>query len=411
MEVVEDFVHKHASASFKTCADEPLVHQFKDLLKQCELHNNVKCKVTSKKAKKSKIANFLSMLLRMREISEQKEIQWYTEKTQLKDGIDNVTKSIVAIAANVDSNGCECVELRKEVDQLTEENGALEERLNKCEQRGRLREQYIASLEQFQESCRLKQTLGGEVQDLKVEIERLKSLVQQTAEVSVQYKRIVEYNGELSSKNHSHCLAQVETLQEQLGSHNAVVAAVSVSGVEGKACDLERPGKGVVLDADTESGIEMAHSSDPSDVSDSGLSSDEDSVGSEVNIVPQSELPCAQVRAWSTRPALRCFACKRIGHIARYCVVANGNMRRSSKYPRTASRKTEVYSPRWGSFPRHGLLPGHRSQELPKSRTRVEDLKAQNELLEQENKELKDERDRFWEQLRTKNFVYQTRGN
>ncbi|XP_018426853.1 PREDICTED: posterior protein-like [Nanorana parkeri] len=149
MEVVGDFLTKHASASFSTCADDALTHQFNDLLKQCDLHNDtVKTKPTSKKGKKARMANVLSMLLRMREIAEQKELQWYTEKAQLREQIENVSKNISAVVANVDSNCGECDELRDEVDQLIEQNCALEDRWNECEERCKLREQSIASIVQ-----------------------------------------------------------------------------------------------------------------------------------------------------------------------------------------------------------------------------------------------------------------------
>ena len=65
----------------------------------------------------------------------------------------------------------------------------------------------------------------------------------------------------------------------------------------------------------------------------------------------ESPSPYTQRRAHAGRPTLKCFLCKRGGHIAKYCWAAN-NIKIRSLHPKTTPGRYEVYSVRWGN-PRH----------------------------------------------------------
>ncbi|XP_069812920.1 posterior protein-like [Dendropsophus ebraccatus] len=146
MEIVNKFVEKYASASFNTCSDDALTHQFNDLVKQCDGQNaNIKSNRLSKKVKKQKLANFLCMLMKMKEIAEQRELHWYSEKAQIRGQLDKIEQEI-NVASATDSD-CDCEHLKDEVNRLVHENCDLEDRLEEYEERCRLREQRIACLE------------------------------------------------------------------------------------------------------------------------------------------------------------------------------------------------------------------------------------------------------------------------
>ncbi|XP_072270024.1 posterior protein-like [Pyxicephalus adspersus] len=149
MDIVARFVQKYASTDYKSLAGDALTHQFNDLVVQCNEHNEcLKSKPKSKKGKKIRMANVLRMLLRMKEISEEKEVQWYTERNQLKEQLENCHKNVSIVDPNGKPSECECEELKEEVYQLVECNNELHDRLDECEVRCRLREQSIAALEQ-----------------------------------------------------------------------------------------------------------------------------------------------------------------------------------------------------------------------------------------------------------------------
>ncbi|XP_053555677.1 posterior protein-like [Bombina bombina] len=149
MDIVERYIKKYASATYKTCADDPLTHQFKDVFVQCDQQNNKsKHKFLSKKSEKEKLSNVLSMLLRMKEIAEKKEFEWYTERVQLREQLDKLEQSITVASASVMENECQCDVLSEELDRLTELNSELEERLEECEERCILREQRVSSMEE-----------------------------------------------------------------------------------------------------------------------------------------------------------------------------------------------------------------------------------------------------------------------
>lgn len=77
MEAMEDFVNKYGCVRFESIQRNALAHQYNDLLKQCNTYNNaIKYKKSSKKGKKEKIANIICMLLKMKDIAEQKELEW-----------------------------------------------------------------------------------------------------------------------------------------------------------------------------------------------------------------------------------------------------------------------------------------------------------------------------------------------
>ncbi|XP_068121025.1 posterior protein-like [Hyperolius riggenbachi] len=147
MEVVSEFLKKYSSANYRSCVDEALTHQYSDLEKQCEMQNErLQTKVSSKKNRKQRMANLIDMLIKMKELALQKELQFYTEKAQLREEIDSITKNCLAM--DIKNNACECEELKEEVDKLVVENGDLQECLDDCDATCRLRELQIASLEQ-----------------------------------------------------------------------------------------------------------------------------------------------------------------------------------------------------------------------------------------------------------------------
>ncbi|OCT61377.1 posterior protein-like [Xenopus laevis] len=146
MEVAQSYITKYASAKFVVCTNDPLTHQFNDIFKQCVDHNEaLKSKQSNKKGKKERISNILSMLFKMKDIAEKKELEWYTERVQLREELDKFGQSLsVAVTS---SGGCECDDLKDEVDRLIEQNYELEEKLEECEEMCRLREQQLSSLE------------------------------------------------------------------------------------------------------------------------------------------------------------------------------------------------------------------------------------------------------------------------
>ncbi|PIO24925.1 hypothetical protein AB205_0012520 [Aquarana catesbeiana] len=145
MDILEKFLAKNACIQFNNTQKNALTHQFNDLLKQCNTHNDaIKYKKSSKRGKKQRMANALCMLLKIIDLAEQKELEWYEDRTELTAKIEDVSKVVSAIAANTDS----CDEPRDEIEQLVIENGSLERRLDELEETCMLREQCIASLGQ-----------------------------------------------------------------------------------------------------------------------------------------------------------------------------------------------------------------------------------------------------------------------
>uniref|UniRef100_A0A8C5R8K8 Uncharacterized protein n=1 Tax=Leptobrachium leishanense TaxID=445787 RepID=A0A8C5R8K8_9ANUR len=276
--------------------------------------------------------------------------------------------------------------------------------------------------DKFQESCRLKLNLEGEMEDLKVEVDKSRALVQQAAEASTKYECAVRSNTELCKEN--------EWLSESPTHAQGVVRELSGpcrrTEVEYCAVSMEKS-EAFGSNTETDSGMEMDNMSGPGvgnvgamaeDTSDEsvvkGLHSD-GSVGSSharmVSVVQEVRSPCAQSRFCAGRQAIHCFACRGFAHIARYCAVTNSNRHRDSKYPRTTPRSKAIYSARWGNGPRHGSLQRHRSQGQPRLWIQETDLKSQYEQLKCENVKLREERDRFWEFSRVPNFGCQRRAN
>lgn len=101
------------------------------------------------------------------------------------------------------------------------------------------------------------------------------------------------------------------------------------------------------------------------------------------NVMQQCEspLPYAQRGAYAGRPALKCFACKKWGHVARYCLVSNNNMQRNLSTLKLQQGIYEVYSARWSSNLRHR---GHSSQTQVPFKTQMLRLQTENSQLRQE---------------------------
>ncbi|XP_073507440.1 posterior protein-like [Phyllobates terribilis] len=130
MEFVEKYVKKYASAIYHVSADKSLEVQYKDLVSQCKIYNiKLNSKVLSKKLKKEKLSNEISVLLKMKELSEMKEANWWKRRQQIKEDIDKISDSVIEISDNTAS---EMDGLRSHVDKLAVRNEKLEEELKEC---------------------------------------------------------------------------------------------------------------------------------------------------------------------------------------------------------------------------------------------------------------------------------------
>ncbi|XP_072285241.1 posterior protein-like [Pyxicephalus adspersus] len=83
MELVYTYVNKHASASYHTCADEPVKSQFETLLSRCKEHNSKLHNKLTKKVNKEKLANEIAVLLRIKGIAEQQGEYWSRDRKEL----------------------------------------------------------------------------------------------------------------------------------------------------------------------------------------------------------------------------------------------------------------------------------------------------------------------------------------
>ncbi|XP_056384111.1 posterior protein-like [Hyla sarda] len=125
MELVEKFVEKHASVKYQRCADGSLGDQFMALRMQCQEYNgNIGCKKNSKKWKKEKLGNEILLLMKIKEIAEEKETKWQNERRQMKESLDKIAESVLEISAE-SSN--ELGHLKAEIEELTESNKGLVE--------------------------------------------------------------------------------------------------------------------------------------------------------------------------------------------------------------------------------------------------------------------------------------------
>ncbi|XP_053561297.1 posterior protein-like [Bombina bombina] len=148
MELVEKYIKKYASVTFITCAEDPLTRQFYNVIKQCETHNNeLSRKLFQKDIEKRELSNLLSMFLRMKEIAEQKELEWKAERTDIIEQLDKLGQCIMAVASHSEKI-CECDTLSEEIVKLTKLNTDLQERLNECEVRYGMGEQLVICMEE-----------------------------------------------------------------------------------------------------------------------------------------------------------------------------------------------------------------------------------------------------------------------
>ncbi|XP_073488724.1 posterior protein-like [Aquarana catesbeiana] len=204
MEAIEGFVNKYGCVRFESIKENALTHQYNDLLRQCNTHNDaIKHKKSSKKGKKQRLANAVCVLLKMKEIAEQKELIAKIE----------VSKGVSEVAANTDSNVCECDELRDEIEQLVIENGSLEQKLDELEETCMLREQCIASLGQRE--------AGNEavIEMFKRELQECKNQLAQKDHT------ILSLKAQAMEKVHSHCCANRDThpfVTQELGDRRLI---------------------------------------------------------------------------------------------------------------------------------------------------------------------------------------------
>ncbi|PIO23831.1 hypothetical protein AB205_0196310 [Aquarana catesbeiana] len=130
MELVSTYVKKYASASYHSCADEPLKSQCKVLLSQCQQHNSrLLGKQLKKKVKKERLANEIAVLLRIKFISEQMEGKWEAERRRLGEKIEKISENLLKIAT---ASSSEMDKLRATAGNLLERNSELQEQLQRC---------------------------------------------------------------------------------------------------------------------------------------------------------------------------------------------------------------------------------------------------------------------------------------
>ncbi|XP_041423544.1 posterior protein-like [Xenopus laevis] len=93
------------------------------------------------------MANEILALLKMKGIAENKAEQWRNEKAQFRENLEKFGESLIVAASTPEDHISELEELREKVELLAKQNDLLEEKLKDCEERCRLREQQVISLE------------------------------------------------------------------------------------------------------------------------------------------------------------------------------------------------------------------------------------------------------------------------
>ncbi|XP_071998833.1 posterior protein-like [Engystomops pustulosus] len=145
MELVQKFVKKYSSARYHSCADGSLEEQYKELMIQCKAHNKkLDRKVLSKRGKKERLGNEIMILIKMKELAEVKEVNWYIQRLQCKESIDRISDSVIEISAKTTS---EMDNLQAKVDELSIRNEDLDKQLDECRLSSVSTETHIQSLE------------------------------------------------------------------------------------------------------------------------------------------------------------------------------------------------------------------------------------------------------------------------
>ncbi|XP_068096471.1 posterior protein-like [Hyperolius riggenbachi] len=127
MEIAQNFVSKYATVDVNTCANESLEQQFASLVGKCEKYNNgLQQTYFGNKVQKIKLANEISILLRMRVISEQRARDWAADRQQIRKDLDNFKDNLVVMA---DSSRADLQELKLEADDWKERNSELEKQI------------------------------------------------------------------------------------------------------------------------------------------------------------------------------------------------------------------------------------------------------------------------------------------
>ena len=91
-------------------------------------------------------------------------------------------------------------------------------------------------------------------------------------------------------------------------------------------------------------------------------------------------------RRFNTLQKIKCFSCGLFGHISQFCLASGEKILKPNQYT-TKRRDVEVYSPRWGEKPK--------KYENTNSYIPSSNIKAQNEALQYEIRQMKQERDEF----------------
>ncbi|XP_075193873.1 posterior protein-like [Anomaloglossus baeobatrachus] len=177
MEFVEKYVKKYASAVYHVSADKSLQVQYKDLIAQCKSYNNnLNNKVLSRKLKKEKLSNEISVLIKIKELADLKEANWWKQRLQMKEDIDKISDSVVEISDNTTS---EIHGLQSDVSELAVRNRKLEEQLKECRLSSTSQATQVCSLElKISQMEKLIATLERQLDEAKCQLHNKEQYIQ-----------------------------------------------------------------------------------------------------------------------------------------------------------------------------------------------------------------------------------------
>ncbi|XP_069812098.1 posterior protein-like [Dendropsophus ebraccatus] len=169
MELVEKYVKKYSSANYQICADESLGDQLRALLAQCQVYNGkIDGKMFGKKLKKLKLSNEIALLVKVKEIAEEKEAKWQNERKQMRESIERVPESVVEIATG---SSKEFENLKAEIDDVTERNNGLVELVERYELKAGSDKAHVISLEsKISQMERMIAKLEGQLSEAKSQL-------------------------------------------------------------------------------------------------------------------------------------------------------------------------------------------------------------------------------------------------
>lgn len=189
-----------------------------------------------------------------------------------------------------------------------------------------------------------------------------------------------------SVKEKESCIAfltQKEIEQENVISLLKTQLLQAQSSAHAQCLAYEHVTKSEARDNDADSGVDTVESFEEVNVSSDNESvKSVDSINSNIQQKCKFSSPYTQRKVYAKKTTLKCLVCKREGHIARFCVMANNNdIQKRLYYPKTMPRRYEVYSVRWCSNLRYR---GHNNQTNFPFKTQMQRLQTANSPLRQE---------------------------